>query len=117
MPSTIANTSGSLLEYAALSSVDLFRGLPVACLRALEQGSKIRDFRKGHTFFRSGESGERLFLLEKGKVQTFRIFGSRKLIIAELNPPAVFGEMGCVGQCMYHCLARTTEPSRIRIIG
>lgn len=116
MPNTVANTSGSLVEFAALSAVDLFKGLPVACLRALEQSSELRSFRKGHTFFRSGESGERLFLLEKGGVQTFRIFGARKLIIAELKPPAIFGEMGCVGQCMYHCSARTTEPSRIRII-
>jgi len=24
--------------------------------------------------------------------------------------------MGCVGQCMYHCYAQTTEPSRIRTL-
>jgi CRP-like cAMP-binding protein len=57
-----------------------------------------------------------LFLLEKGAVQTFRTSGTKKLIIAELKPPAVFGEMGCVGQCVYHCCAQTTEPSRIRMI-
>ena len=116
MPSTRANASESLVEAAALSAVDLFKDLPVACLRALEQGSELRDFRKGHIFFRAGESGQRLFLIEKGRVQTFRTAGTRKLIIAELRSPAVFGEMGCVGQCMYHCSAQTTEPSRIRII-
>jgi len=105
-----------LVEAVALSAVDLFKDLPVACLRTLEQGSEVRDFRKGHIFFRAGESGQRLFLLEKGRVQTFRTSGTRKLIIAELRPPTVFGEMGCVGQCMYHCSAQTTEPSRIRII-
>lgn len=116
MPSTHANASESLVEAAALSAVDLFKDLPVAGLRALEQGSELRDFRRGHIFFRSGESGQRLFLLEKGRVQTFRNCGTHKLIIAELRPPAVFGEMGCVGQRMYHCSAQTTEPSRIRII-
>lgn len=116
MPSARAKASESLVEATALSAVDLFRDLPVACLRTLEEGSELRDFRKGHTFFRSGESGERLFLIEKGRVQTFRTSGTRKLIIAELKPPAVFGEMGCVGQRMYHCSAQTTEPSRIRII-
>ena len=116
MPSTRAKASESLVEATALSAVDLFRDLPVACLRTLEEGSELRDFRKGHTFFRSGESGERLFLIEKGRVQTFRTSGTRKLIIAELKPPAVFGEMGCVGQRMYHCSAQTTEPARIRII-
>ena len=116
MPSTLPNESESFVEAAALSAVDLFKDLPVACLRALEQGSDLRDFRKGHIFFRAGESGQRLFILEKGRVQTFRTSGTRKLIIAELRPPAVFGEMGCVGQCLYHCSAQTTEPSRIRVI-
>ena len=116
MPGTHTNASESLVEAAALSAVDLFKDLPVACLRALEQGSELRDFRTGYVFFRAGESGQRLFLIEKGRVQTFRTAGTRKLIIAELRSPAVFGEMGCVGQCMYHCSAQTTEPSRIRII-
>ena len=107
----------SFVEAASLSAVDLFEGLPAVCLRALEKGSEVHDFRVGHVFFRPGESGQRLFLLEKGRVQTFRTSGTRKLIIAELKPPAVFGEMGCVGQCMYHCSAQTTEASRIRIIG
>ena len=116
MPGTRVNVSESLVEAAALSAVDLFKDLPVACLRALEQGSELRDFHTGYVFFRAGESGQRLFLIEKGRVQTFRTAGTRKLIIAELRSPAVFGEMGCVGQCMYHCSAQTTEPSRIRII-
>lgn len=116
MPKPAASSSESLVEAAALSAVDLFQGLPNTCLQSLEHGSELRDFRKGHTFFRAGESGQRLFLLEKGRVQTFRLFGARKLIIAELKPPAVFGEMACVGQRMYHCSARTIEPSRIRVI-
>jgi len=70
------------VEATALSAVELFKDLPVVCLRTLEEGSDLRDFRKGHTFFRAGESGERLFLIEKGRVQTFRTSGTRKLIIA-----------------------------------
>ncbi len=82
----------------------------------LEERSAVRDYRAGHVFFRPGETGQMLFLLERGQVQTFRTTGAKKLIIAELKPPAVFGEMGCVGQCMYHCSALATEPSRIRSI-
>jgi CRP/FNR family transcriptional regulator, cyclic AMP receptor protein len=104
------------MKAASLSSVDLFKDLPASSLRALEKNSEIRDFKVGHVFFKPGESGEVLFLLEKGAVQTFRTSGAKKLIIVELKPPAVFGEMGCVGQCMYHCTAQTTEVSRIRII-
>ena len=45
-----AKASESLVEATALSAVDLFKDLPVACLRTLEEGSGLRDFRKGHIF-------------------------------------------------------------------
>jgi len=106
----------SLVEAASLSALDLFKELPASSLLAIEESSKVRDFSAGHVFFKPGERGEVLFLLEKGAVQTFRVSGRKKLIIAELKPPAVFGEMGCVGQCLYHCCAQATEPSRIRTI-
>ena len=108
--------ASSLLEAASLSALELFKGLPDSPLSAIEEKSKVRDFRSGHVFFQAGATGEALFFLEKGGVQTFRRSGTKRLIIAELKPPAVFGEMGCVGQCMYHCCAQTTEPSRIRTI-
>src|SRR5579864_1671197 len=106
----------SFVEAAALSTVELFRGLPAAHLRAVEKKSRVREFRAGHVFFQAGESGQVLFLLEKGRVQTFRKLHAKKLIIAELRPPAIFGEMGCIGQGMYHCSAETIEASRIRTI-
>jgi len=106
----------SLVEAASLSAMDLFKDLPASSLKAMEASSVVRDFSEGHVFFRPGESGQVLFLLEKGRVQTFRTSGAKKLIITELAPPAVFGEMGCIGQGMYHCSAQAIQPSRIRTI-
>lgn len=111
-----AKRSESLVEAGALSAIDLFKGLPSECLEAVEKSSKAREYAAGHVFFQPGGSGEVLFLLEKGRVQTFRAWGNKRLIIAELKPPAVFGEMGCIGQGMYHCSAETTEASVIRTI-
>lgn len=42
--------------------------------------------------------------------------GVKKLIIADLRPSAVFGEMACVGQHLYHCSAEATKASRIRYL-
>ncbi len=106
----------SLVEASSLSAVDLFAGLPAKVLRAIQSKSSLREFAARHVFFQPGESGEVLFLLEKGRVQTFRKLRSKKLVIAALIPPAIFGEMGCIGQGMYHCSAETIEPSRIRTI-
>jgi CRP/FNR family transcriptional regulator, cyclic AMP receptor protein len=108
--------AGSFVEATSLSAVDLFRDLPPRCLQAIDKSSEVRDLVAGHTFFQPGEAGQVLFFLEKGRVQTFRKTGADKLIIAELKPPAIFGEMGCIGQGMYHCSAQTIEPSRIRTV-
>ena len=117
MPKSSVKASAGPLETSALSEVDLFNGLPPSCLRTLGEGSQVRDFRAGHIFFHTGDTGERLFLLEKGHVQTFRVSGTRKLIIADLKPPAIFGEMAFVGRCLYHCSAQTIAPSRLHVIG
>ena len=100
----------------SLSAVDLFRGLPESRLRAIAEASEVREVRAGQVVFQSGKIGEALFVLEQGAVQTYRASGAKKLIIAEFKPTAVFGEMGCVGQCVYHCSAEATEPSRLRVI-
>lgn len=100
----------------SLSAFDLFKGVPAFYLRMIESGTAVEKFEAGHIFYRPGERGQSMFLLEEGGVQTFRICGENKLIVAELKPPAVFGEMGCLGQCIYHCSAQTTESSHIRAV-
>ena len=106
----------SLLETSSLSALDLFKGLPSTYMQAMEERSAVQNFPAGHVFFKPGQRGEVLFLLEEGEVQTFRESGPKKLIIDELKAPAVFGEMAYVGQCIYYCSAQATEPSRIRVI-
>ena len=103
-----------MIQSALLPGEDIFRDIPPPSLRMIWEKSEVRDYDAGHIFFSPGEKGEALFLLEKGHVQTFRTTGRRKLIIADLKPPAVFGEMACVGQCMYHCSAQAAKASRIR---
>lgn len=103
-------------EPGVLSGAELFRGLPALYLKAMEKNSVVKEFPAGHVFFRPGESGDVLFLLEKGRVQTFRSTDKKKLVITELKAPAAFGEMACIGQGMYHCAAETVTASRIRAI-
>ena len=101
---------------ASLLTPEVFKGLPPHFLREIEERGKVDHFEKGHVFFRAGQNGQGLFLLEKGAVQTFRTSGEKKLVIADLKAPAIFGEMGCVGRCLYHCSAQAREYSRVRIV-
>lgn len=101
---------------SVFGSLDMFREVPAGALRKLEEKCKPESYRAGHIFFRTGEAGEGLYVLEQGKVQTYRNFGEKKLIISEMKAPAAFGEMGCSGPRIYHCIAETTEISRVRKI-
>ncbi len=103
-------------ETSVLGSLELFSQVPANALRQLEEKCKAESYKAGHIFFKTGEAGHGLYVLEQGKVQTYRNFGEKKLIIAELKAPAVFGEMGCSGPRVYHCIAETTESSRVRKI-
>jgi CRP-like cAMP-binding protein len=111
--------SGRLPQTASepgLASNTLFEGLPAAYLSKLFAAHPVQEFPASHMFFSPGFAGHSLFLLEQGHVQTYRAAGNKKLIISELDPPAVFGEMGCVGPGIYHCHAATTVPSLVRVI-
>jgi CRP-like cAMP-binding protein len=110
------NKTRSLVEANSLSTNELFRDLPASCLRTLEKGSEVQEFVAGQVLFRAGETGKALFVVESGRVETFRTSDGKKLILGELEPPDVFGEMGCIGSCLLHCSAQTMERARVRSI-
>jgi CRP/FNR family cyclic AMP-dependent transcriptional regulator len=101
---------------SSLAAVDLFKRLPRPVIRELEKISQVQEVQSGHIFFNPGETGYALFILEKGVVRTFRTLGTKKLVIVNLKSPDVFGEMGCIGKCQYHCTAEALQPSRVRTI-
>jgi CRP-like cAMP-binding protein len=107
------NTQIERPDAALLSALEWFQGVPPSGVRTIAEQSTVQSVPKGHIFFKAGENGEFLYLLQKGAVQTFRTSGKKTLIVADLKPPALFGEMGCVGLCLYHCVARALEPSRV----
>lgn len=95
---------------------DLFKDVAESCFQVLLEDSHILNVGVGHLFFSAGQTGRELFLLEKGSVQTFRIYGDRKIAIAALQPPSVFGEMGCFGQGRHFLSAESLEDSQVRLI-
>src|SRR5215475_9723897 len=111
-----AKTTSQVMKPGVVGSLELFRQVPAEALDKLEGKCEAENYPAGHIFFRTGEAGQGVYVLEKGKVLTYRNFGEKKLIIAELKAPAVFGEMGCSGPRVYHCIAEATEMSRVRKI-
>lgn len=95
---------------------DLLKEVAESCLQVPFEDSHVLNVGVGHLFFSAGQTGGELFLLEKGSVQTFRICGDRKIAIATLQPPAVFGEMGCFGRGRHYFSAESVEDSQVRLI-
>jgi CRP/FNR family transcriptional regulator, cyclic AMP receptor protein len=105
-----------MLDVSFLSEIDLFKQLPDSCLEALEKDSNVLNCGAGHLFFQPEQIGRVLFVLEKGSVRTFRTYGDRTLTITVLQPPAIFGIVGCFGLGKYYASAEALEDSRVRTI-
>jgi CRP-like cAMP-binding protein len=105
-----------MLDVSLLSEIDLFKQLPDSCLEALEKDSNVLNCSAGHLFFQPEQTGRVLFVLEKGSVRTFRTYGDRKLTLTVLQPPAIFGVIGCFGHGKYYASAEAIESSRVRMI-
>jgi CRP/FNR family transcriptional regulator, cyclic AMP receptor protein len=96
--------------------IDLFKDVDESCLQVLLRNSRALSVGVGHLFFSAGQTGGELFFLEKGSVQMFRACGERKIAIATLRAPAVFGEMGCFGQGIHCFSAESVSESQVRLI-
>jgi CRP/FNR family transcriptional regulator, cyclic AMP receptor protein len=105
-----------MLEVSSLSGIELFTHLPDSCLEALEKDSNVLNCSAGYLFFQPEQAGRVLFVLETGSVRTFKTYGDKKLTIAVLEPPAIFGVMGCFGRGKYLSSAEALEASRVRMI-
>jgi len=96
--------------------IDLFKDVTESCLRVLLENSRVLQVGVGHLFFSAGQTGGELFFLEKGSVRTFRACGERKIAIATLRAPTVFGEMGCFGHGIHYFSAESVAESQVRLI-
>jgi len=96
--------------------IGLFKNVSESCLQTVLENSRILEVEAGHVFFSAGQTGKELFLLEKGSVQTFRVFRHRRIVISTLRPPAVFGETGCFLRGAHYFSAESVQDSQVRLI-
>ena len=70
-------------------------------LEKLEDGQKSRidSYSKGTVIFRKGETGSCLYIVHSGKVGIYTDYGEdNELLLTELMPVEVFGEMGVISE-------------------
>lgn len=89
---------GTPLARSAVSEVlvnaGLFRGIDRDAVATLTRELKPVSFRRGHTIFVEGESGDELYIIVTGKVKIGRRSrDGRENLLAILGPSDVFGEL------------------------
>lgn len=86
-------------KYEYLSQSVLFAGLSLKEQKTFEELTATSTCRRGQVVFRADDSPDALYLLKRGSVRLVRHGDDgRPLIVAILDPGAVFGESRLLGQ-------------------
>lgn len=80
----------------ALSRVRYFRSIPVTEVLDLLPDVEREEFGPGSVLLREGDTGDRLYVIAQGRVAITRQDGDGEVLVAELGPGAVIGEMALV---------------------
>jgi len=98
-----------------LSALDLFRDLVTAEeIEECDEAIQVMNCKAGYVFYTPGQTGEVLFILERGMAQIYRMSPEgRKLVMARLPPMSFFSEMSCIGHGMHDSFAEAISDSHI----
>jgi CRP-like cAMP-binding protein len=93
-----------------LTQIEVFKDLTEREVEEIDRATTMTTTEAGRVFYAPDETGEVLFLLKSGRVQLYRISPEgKKLVVATLEPGAIFGEMSLVGQGMHNTFAESIE--------
>ncbi|WP_031466506.1 Crp/Fnr family transcriptional regulator [Sciscionella sediminilitoris] len=78
----------------ALARAGIFQGVEPAAVEALVQTLESVEFPRGHVIFAEGEPGDRLFIIQSGKVKIGRKSpDGRENLLSIMGPSDMFGEL------------------------
>jgi CRP-like cAMP-binding protein len=100
-----------------LNKMEVFQDLSDDEVGRIDRSTTMTTCQPGRVFYAPDESGEVLFLLKKGRVQVYRLSpDGKKLVVAELGPGSIFGEMSLVGQGMHNTFAEAVTECTICVM-
>ncbi|HET7294415.1 MAG TPA: cyclic nucleotide-binding domain-containing protein [Vicinamibacteria bacterium] len=79
----------------------------------MNEGVLGRDYADGELCCRQGELGDRMFVLQTGRAEVVCMEGGREVVIGELGPGEVFGQMALVDRRPRSASVRAKGPARI----
>lgn len=81
---------------ATLQQMPLFGGISEDALRFLLGVCATTRVARGEFFFREGDPGESMFVLEAGSVEVRKVQGGMESVLCRLDRGACFGEMALI---------------------
>lgn len=101
-----------------MSMVDIFQDLSQEEIAEIDRLTTLTTCRRGKIFYMPEETSEVLFLLKEGRVHLYRITPEgKKLVIGNVGPGAVFGEMALLGRGMHNSFAEAAEDCVLWVMG
>ena len=73
----------------------------------------IKTFQPGQVLCREGEAGKELYFIQEGRVKVVRMIHGREVILAELGPNSIVGEMAVIDQGPRSASVVALEPTKV----
>jgi CRP/FNR family cyclic AMP-dependent transcriptional regulator len=97
---------------------DLFRDLTAEQRARIERAISFADHPAGQIFYAPEESGDRLYILRRGRVRIYKLSPEgRALTLLVLEPLSIFGEMALVDEWQHDSFAEAMSDVTIGVIG
>lgn len=75
-----------------------------------------KEYKKGEIIFRQGDTGDCMFVVQKGEVEALAEAGGRQLRLRTMGPNEFFGEMALFEKEIRTATIRVTRPARVLTI-
>jgi len=79
-----------------LQSMPIFGGINDEVVEFLLLNASMVSIQKGQFYFREGDPGHSMYVLEKGEVQVLKAWNDQKIVLRQLNSGDSFGEMALI---------------------
>lgn len=102
---------------AVLAQTSVFSELDSAALNDLASSCSHRTYRRGQYIVQQGDAGDRLFVIEEGRVKV--VFTSEEgdeLVLATMGPPEIFGELALLDGGPRSASVQALEPTTVYTI-
>jgi len=113
----LAASSSSALQAARLKSVPLFARLPAAELELIADRLLRERFEAGEDIVREGELGEKLYLINRGRVEVVVGENGREQRVNALHEGDFFGELALLTGAPRNATVRATTPVELYALG